>query len=350
MSFIKPFDEAVREMSHLRLENLRGRKIPFMPLHDAEGWHVWMSTPDGQVMHMRPVGATELMYFAEKPANERDDFSWALVDFLVQHFDLGRVANRLRALIDHVWCISASMAKIELIHRVDENRTALDWLVATEIEYLVSVCRSMFDLLQEVIIHVWSAITLDGKERPNPKLKQSFADMVLRADNVLSSDEIAERHRIPAFLADYYAACGGFFLELRQYRNRFLHQGDRAERLYVTERGFAVSKTATPFVNWKVWDDESIEENVASLRPVLRFIVGNTIGATNHFAAMIQQNVRFLPPIAPGFTVFFRNAYNGALLRALSPDAKWWDRREPPTADTAAADERTAAPPSSTTK
>lgn len=327
MTFIKPFDEAIREMHHLQLDNLQGRRVPLIPLHDAEGWHVWAPTGDGQLMHLRPSDVHEAMYFAEKPANERDDFRWSFVDFLVQRFN-GKVVNRLNAIIDDVWCLSASMAKIELFHSVDENRTALDWLVATEIEYVVSVCRSMFDLLQEVIVHVWESITLTGNDRHNPKLRQSFSDMVLRGDAIQSSEAIAERHRIPAFLADYYGSCGSFFLELRNYRNRFLHRGDRAERLYVTERGFAVSKTAEPFATWNVWDSESTQEHVASLRPVLGFIIGNTLATFSRFADTMLQRVRFPPPVAPGYAVFFRNTYNAALLRALSPESKWWDRRE----------------------
>src|ERR1051325_5222990 len=329
MTFIRPFDEAIKEMRHLDLENLQGRRIPLIPLHDFEGWHVWLSTPEGQIMHLRPIEAAEAMYFAEKAANESEDFHWLFVDFLVQRFELGKVTNRLSAIIDDVWCLSASMAKIELSHQhVHDDRVALDWLVATEIEYLVSVCRSMFDLLQEVIVHVWESITLDGNDRRNAKLKQKFSDIVLRDDAVLSSDEISHRSKIPDFLADYYAACGPFFLDLRNYRNKFLHRGDRAERIYVSQWGFSVRKDAQPFAKWNVWDEESMETNVASLRPVLRYIVGNTLSAFARFAELMVQRVRFPPPLAPGYTVFFRNAYNAALLRALSPDAKWWDRRE----------------------
>jgi hypothetical protein len=269
------------------------------------------------------------MYLAEKAANESEDFHWPFVDFLVQRFEFGKVSNRLNAIVDDVWCLSASMAKIELIHQhVDDKRTALDWLVATEIEYLVSVCRSMFDLLQEVIVHIWESITLYGNERRNSKLKQTFSEIALHNDALLESEGIARRSKIPDWLADFYARCGSFFLDLRNYRNRFLHHGDRAERIYVSERGFSVRRDAQPFAKWSVWDEESMEANVASLRPVLRYIIGNTLSAFTHFAELMVQRIQFPPALAPGYTVFFRNAYNAALVRALSPDAKWWERRE----------------------
>src|SRR5262245_12493615 len=115
MTFIKPFNEAIKEMRHLRLENLGGRRIPLIPVHDADGWHYWSQSGDGHLMHLRPIETVEAMYMAERAANEADDFQWPFVDFLVQRFELGKVANRLRAIIDDVWCLSASMAKIELI-------------------------------------------------------------------------------------------------------------------------------------------------------------------------------------------------------------------------------------------
>lgn len=329
MTLIKPLSQALKEeMTHIRVENLQGRAVPLIALFDAEKWHVWLQRENNQVMHLSPVDAAEVMYFAKTAAREADDFQWAFIDFLVQRFALAKVANRVSAIIDDVWCLSASMAKLELIHTVDENRPALDWLVATEMEYVFSVCKSLFDLLQEVIVQVWSSIRMKGSDRDNPLLKQTFSEIVLRADKPLTAAEIAERSKIPAFLADYYASCGAFFDELRQLRVKFVHHGERFERIFVTERGFSVAKDAQPFARWNVWDEGSMETNIASLRPVIRYVITNTLSAFTGFAEVISRHIKFPPPLAPGYTIFFRNAYNGALLRALDPEAKWWDYRE----------------------
>jgi hypothetical protein len=151
-----------------------------------------------------------------------------------------------------------------------------------------------------VIVHVWEAIKLHGNDQPNRKLKQSFSEMVPHADMPLSAAEIATRSKIPDFLADYYASCGPFFVDLRNYRNKFLHHGERADRIYVSERGFSVGKDAQPFAKWNVWDQESTESNVASLRPVLRYIIANTLSAFTGFAELMLRKIQFPPPTAPG--------------------------------------------------
>ena len=323
--YIKPIDEALDEMKHLCRENLRG-ELPLFPVYDADGWHCWMRTPDGRVAHLRPPNMHEGKYLAKANAGP-DDLYFPFLDFFVQRlFSNGALRGWLDAIVDDLWCLSTSMAKLEFFYRssLADKQSDFRWMVGTEIEYIVSVLRNVYDLLQQVIVIVWKSIQLQGCDRKNQELKGSFADMTLRGDKPMSAAEIANLRKVPDWLAAYYAACAPFFADLRKYRNNFVHWGANAGLLYVNDRGFAVNKNSAQFARWAVWDADSISGDLASLRPVFQYMMSSTFDAFNAFASLIQQSIACPSPVAPGYRMFIRGYHNGALIRALS-GAKWWD-------------------------
>lgn len=206
--FIKPLDEALVEMKHLCLENLRGRPVPLFAVYDADGWHCWIPTPDGRIAHLRPIDTAEGKYLAEAPADP-DDLYFPFLDFFVQRLPSNDLLHWLDAIVDDLWCLSTSMAKLEFFYRSSLADKHLDfsWMVGTEIEYIVSVLRNVYDLLQEVIVLVWKSIQLHGCDRKNQELRKSFADMTMRADTLMSAADIASARNVPDWLAAYYAAC-----------------------------------------------------------------------------------------------------------------------------------------------
>ncbi len=325
--YIKPIDEALDEMKHLCRENLRG-ELPLFPVYDADGWHCWMPTPDGRIAHLRPQNMPEGKYLAKAKAAP-DDLYFPFLDFFVQRlFSNGALRGWLDAIVDDLWCLSTSMAKLEFFYRssLADKQIDFTWMVGTEIEYIVSVLRNVYDLLQEVIVIVWKSIQLQGCDRKNQELKNSFAYMTMRGDGdkLMSAADIASLRKVPDWLAAYYAACAPFFADLRKYRNNFVHWGANAGLLYVNDRGFAVNKNSEPFARWAVWDADSISGNLASLRPVFQYMMLSTFDAFDAFASLMEQRIACPSPVAPGYRMFIRGYHNGALTRALS-GAKWWD-------------------------
>lgn len=323
--YIKPLDEALDEMKHLCRENLQG-EIPRFAVYDADGWHYWQPTPDGRIVHYRPPSVSEGKYLA-KAAAAPDDLCVPFLDFFLQRLCSNGVLRRwLDAILDDLWCLSTSMAKLELFYRssLADNQINYGWMVGTEIEYIVSVLRNVYDLLQEVIVIVWKSIKFQDCDRKNQQLKKSFAAMSMPGDKLSSAAEIANLRKVPDWLAAYYADRAPFFADLREYRNNFVHCGGNAGSLYVTDRGFAVDSNSEPFARWAVWDADSISGNRASLRPVFQYMMLSTFEAFNAFASLMQKNIGFPSPVAPGYCIFIRGYHNGALKRALS-GAKWWD-------------------------
>ncbi len=328
--YIKPLDEALDEMKHLCRENLRGA-VPLIPVYEADGWHCWTPAPGGRILHLRPPNIPEGKYLAKAKAAP-DDLYFPFLDFFFQRlFQNADLRRWLNAIVDDLWCLSTSMAKLEFFYRSSLADSQIDfrWMVGTEIEYIVSVLRNVYDLLQEVIVIVWKSAPLEGCDRKNQQLKKSFADMTMRGDDrghyeLMSAADIASVRKVPDWLAAYYAACATFFAAIREYRNDFVHRGENAGLLYVTDRGFAVDKNSEPFASWAVWDAESISDNRASLRPVFQYMMRSTFQAFADFSSLMEQRSAFPAPLAPGYRMFISGYHNGALDRALS-GAKWWD-------------------------
>jgi hypothetical protein len=57
-------------------------------------------------------------------------------------------------------------------------------MAATEVEYILSVCGSVFDLLQELLAKLRSTITLVDPTKRQKALKKTFSDMTLHANEI----------------------------------------------------------------------------------------------------------------------------------------------------------------------
>jgi hypothetical protein len=107
--------------------------------------------------------------------------------------------RRVFGLQDDVFNLSASLAKIRLLHRTrKEHKTGVSRMVATEAEYLHGVCRSIFDLWQDVMVVIWDSITLADPNVKKKQLKQRYRQMVFSDNTLRTVEEVVERFLGPA--------------------------------------------------------------------------------------------------------------------------------------------------------
>lgn len=325
------------QVPYLDVKGLHGRNVVIMPLWDGSEWHIWVPTPNG-LFKMRPRDAAHADYVAVSPAQESD--LWIpFIDLMWQRASWPDVCPLIRALGDDFHNLATSIAKLRHFYG---NRKALGVraasFAATEIEYLLTLARGVFDLLQETITKIWSnhISLLDAaaeKRRRSRKLPDTFSKMVLHEKRKLrTKDDLAREYGIPQALAEAYARVGPFFSALRDLRDRVVHQGDGVQRIFVTERGLcfnAAGQAARIYDGWT--DAHKYNEALVSMLPWLAYVVLHTIdacsGLMNSFAAQIQ-----LPPeLAPGYRIFIRGENSEALidlLRADRGEAVWWDSLE----------------------
>ncbi len=289
------------KLFHLRRDLATDRMIPIpMCAVDSEGkFHLWLM--QGNKLIEAPwgeKGQTEFVegeYFAQKQVS-RQDFYSPFMNFMFQRYIRANINPICMAIKDDIFNLGASLQKIELFDSLRNDRIGIQRFVITETEYIFGVCRSMYDLLQLTAKRIW-----DGQELPN-----SFNDMV----KINTAEGIQKKYGLPDSWSSFYTQEACLFQKIREYRNDIEHRGLTPTRtakgtLFITEKGFAVRATYEPFSSFGVWKEETfIHNGLASIRPILAFVIKGTLGAMDRFIDML--NKVFCPPreMAPGYSVF----------------------------------------------
>jgi hypothetical protein len=143
------------KIPYLDVPNFDGRAIASLSFYADGDWHLWLRTEAGLLRVKAWPG--EGFYFATEPQSDRDGYLHFL-DFIAQHGNSRGVARPLEGLMDDFFNLGACLKKFDiLVDYAEGDRRGASRLVLTELEYLFSLCRSVFDLLQEVIAAQWDS-------------------------------------------------------------------------------------------------------------------------------------------------------------------------------------------------
>jgi hypothetical protein len=153
----------------------------------------------------------ETLYFGTR-AERKTDLHLRFLNLIAQRLSCYPLGNKLFALQVDVCNLGASLAKIQLLHRSrHEIPHGVSRMVATEIEYLHSVCRGIFDLWQEVVATVWDGIKLLDTGTKKRQLKQSYAGMLFSSNKPRTKHELVDWFGIPPPLAECHTRGTAFF-------------------------------------------------------------------------------------------------------------------------------------------
>jgi hypothetical protein len=242
----------------------------------------------------------------------------------------------IRAICGDFRNMGVSVAKLRFIfdHRGTLPPLAASRFAETELEYIVILTRSVFDLLQEMISILWRdrvKLLDDAAEarRRSRSLPETFSKLVLEDKRELrTASEIRERFGLPEPLAERYASIAPFFSRLRDTRDAIVHSGSESGHLFDTERGFCVDPTTPPFSFFEEWRQEHRHnENLVSVLPWVAHVILGTIDACNGLVDTFASVIKFPPEIAPGYGVYVRGPHSDALREVLRVDtggAPWW--------------------------
>lgn len=325
--------EQLQQLSHIKTADLGDRALNMMPLWDGEIWHSWI-TIDGKVTPFKVAGVVEGDYLATAPQTSSDLF-FPFVDLMWQRASWPEIVPLITAIEKDFLKMGTSIAKLKHIHRTRKLSTdgAARAFASTELEYLVILCRTVFDLTQELLARVWNGrVKLLDPElervRKQHKLNETFSKVCLKEDTIRTSEELRQTYALPQQMADQYVRAAPFFLELRKFRNGIVHSGTPLCFLFDTERGFCIDKGSYMLKAVPCAFTHEYNDNLVSILPWLaELIVQTTTRCTslvNAFASVIP-----LPePIAPGYRVFTKAPNNDALLEVLAVHegaSPWWD-------------------------
>lgn len=270
-----PF-EKVADLPHIDSTQLRGRVIVLVPVWDGEAWRTWVPVGDGKLAKLSIVDVARSPYLAKTAAHEEDIYV-PFLEFLWQHMSWPAVAREVSGIKQDVHLMATSAAKLEHFHAARDiiGQELITTFVNSEVEHLLVVARSTFDLLQAALAHFWKnhVRLVDPKmenirrQRPMPP---EFSKVVLNGDILRHAEQISERYSLPATTAAMYAK---------------------------------------------------------QLAPWLARLVGQTLEACSDIILSLNSQIEFPPPIAPHHRLFVRDPANGALMRlveAAQSPKNWW--------------------------
>jgi len=324
----------LRKVTYLDTEHLEGRTVKLMPLWDGVDWRMWFNTPVG-VIEGKIIDTTEGDYVAKTAAKQSDLFI-PFVHVMWQRASWREICPLIIAIGDDFHNMGTSVAKLRHFFdfRKDIASGGANRFALTELEYLVTLTRTVFDLLQEMISYLWKEKVrlLDESSeayRRGHSLPETFSTMVLdNKERVRTREEIEARFRLPGPLADEYAAIGPFFSRLRLARDRVVHGGGGFGHIFDTERGFCVSPKTFPFSSFSNWKPEHYyNQSIASVLPWLADTILQTIDACNRLANIFTSIIQVPPEMAPGYAIFIRGPHNEALVKLLEVHkgaSAWW--------------------------
>jgi hypothetical protein len=317
-----------KDLPYLNIEALEGRPIPRHLYHDGNRWNLWIPLENGLLQPVRVHDCIEMVYIASKPVRGSDSYLW-LVDFVYRYVETEHTSSFIAALTSDIFNLGASLRKLDLLRALEE-RNGKSRLVTTELEYLLLLCRSMFDLLQEIVSRIWDTVQLLDTSIKKKKLPGSFRNVVLYKNVIQSPQEIQERLGLSPALAKWYSECAPFFCKLRDARDAIVHQPIQEPIIFVGDEGLSIGidSSPRPFREMLEWPENILENGrIGPLNYFVAYFVNETLAACEKFVLAITQEIQFPPDFAPNHHFFMRSPNLASLLgirRVLEVDP-WVD-------------------------
>ena len=226
------------KLFHVR-QDFGRRVLPLCPaFDDARKLHYWIPSENNTLMELPVSRVAEGDYFAKQP-DSADDFFFFFLHFCYQHVLDYAPAPFLSAIVDDVLNLSASLAKLEFLHANRNETFRLSRPVITEMEYIFSTCRSLYDLLQKVAAALWAKVS--GKDLPD-----SFNSMVYHGESLRSPEDLCSKYGLTAPLANFYHTEAPAFRQIRDLRVKIEHHGLAMQTIFAMNEGFGVSSSFGP--------------------------------------------------------------------------------------------------------
>lgn len=253
----------------------------------------------------------ESFYFSVEPESP-NDLCFDFLDFIAQRASFPTIQKPILGLQDDVFNLSALVAKINHLHTTrGAIGTGVSRMIVTEVEYLFSICRSIFDLLQEIASALWESVQLHDPSVKKRPLKDTFSKMILFEGRISTTAELVSRFGLPQALAEYYVRNTEFFMTLRDFRDNIVHRGSQVQTIFSGDAGFLIQDSLRPFLIMTIWrDDEKQPNGLVPLLPALGMVIHNTLSVCEDFSATIAQIIQFPPPIVPRMRFFMRGYFN----------------------------------------
>ena len=304
--------------------------ISVLPFWDGHRWFVWPSSK-GVLFEMHPLDVAESDYLAKHPQRP-DDLRISFVEFMWQRGGSPGVHSKAAAIREDFHNLFSSASKLRVLHQWAKSRKGIipQRLVSTELEYILIVSRSIFDLLYETISDIWSKTTLlETSKHPQTKLPEKLSKFLLQGERNTPKKpgELIAKYGAPAKFAEELCNQASFFCFIRSLRDSIVHGLGESPWIFCLDHGFGVHAASEPFARFKWKPDHFYNDELVSLFPWVSDIIVGTIDACNKILFAFASEVQFSKDLAPGYHLFIRCESSDMvvdLVAAARGELTWW--------------------------
>lgn len=244
-------------------------------------------------------------YWSKSVVNPQKDFYFKLFHILANHFSYEEIFRTFSSMLHDIQNLGAVLHKQEILFEYYNSKkvdsTAIATIYKTEVEYLLGLVRSFFDLLHTIMAIFYNLST-----------KQELPDTIGKfVDNPL--EKIIEKYKFPDSIKEYLEQVIPFIKVCRKMRDDIYHHGMSTDIIFVMENGPGVSFTAPPFSKFQefVWSDQIFQQNVlpnniGSLFYFFNKITKVTLETTDYFSKMILKTYHTPTGISSDYLLFVR--------------------------------------------
>ena len=281
---------------------------------NEQDWLVYVPSPDGGLTVLKGGEMYKGTYFGSKSAYD-EDIQIPIITFFYQHASFSNVIEYFPSIEEDLRNLAACMSKVAVYqHLSSEFDIDVNQYVLTELEYIFSVCRSLFDTLHCIASKSWETIELfNGGQNPLPV---KLTDMVLNEYEPIKESALIEKYGLTEGLAEYYNELATRLSDIKYYRDSIHHYGGSFKIIFPLDEGLAVKTSLEPYSEFDAWTDEQINESgLAPIWPFISHVIGTTIGIMNELPSALFSRIYIPEELAPGYGVYVRGPHITNLLR-----------------------------------
>jgi len=290
-------------------------------------WHLYLWDEKEKFIKI-PGTPAQADYFGDAPERPSDQ-CFPLFNFIAQKASFRDMHMFAVGIWEDFQNLATSLAKLDLFFETSKSEgkeTAR--FVATEIEYIIGVCRSVFDLMQEMVSRHWQRIELHDKSIKKSQLPSSFANVLFSSNTLQTEEQIAQKYGLPSTFANWYLSNAKIFTWIKAVRDGMIHSGSQSvEMLFATERGYGVKKDEKFWADVYTWPKEAeLYNDLYPIRPAICSLIWLTVNSTTTLAQMLETTFEGPKPMFPGLKYYSRGFFDNVFVELEDVlTHSWWD-------------------------
>lgn len=302
--------------------------VPFFD-HAKREWIILVPVSDGRLIPLAGSIPIRLVYGCGIPAFPDTDPELPLATLVFRHLSFAGVLGALAQIESDVHHFAVIMEKHEVLSRAAGDPISYgSFLLSSELEHLLGVIRSSYDLLQTFVRQACGLMRQAGAEstRVVADLPTSFAKVALDGSTPRSATDLVSRFRLPPPLVEFYVAEASRFLRLRDLRNEIEHHGKEPPSVVRTDSGLAVLAHQAPWASLGIWPEATlIDGRLGSLRGLFAFLIKETIDMTTRFGSALATCAELPRSVNDDVRLYVRNPFGRHLVQLDQTLAQPWN-------------------------